>query len=118
MDASLDESVSTICVYVLCRSQVGILGADNDVRFCDSEGGIGKANGVPSETDNLCVLSSRDNAAAMQALLQEDSDLLDRIYMSDDMAGLLALVRPDVECYRCKGAHYKWQCTAIPSPQE
>jgi hypothetical protein len=70
------------------------------------------------EADNLCALSSRDNAAAMQALLQEDSDLLDRIYMSDGVAGLLALVRPDVECYRCKGTHYKWQCTATPSPQE
>jgi hypothetical protein len=68
--------------------------------------------------DNLGALSSRDNAAAMQALLQEDSDLLDRIYMSDDVTGLLALVRPDVECYRYKGAHYKWQCTATPSPQE
>ena len=45
MDASLDEGVPVICVCALCRSQVGILGAGNDVRFCDSEGGFGKANG-------------------------------------------------------------------------
>ena len=44
--------------------------------------------------------------------------MIDRIYMSDGVAGLLALVRPDVESYRCKGAHYKWQYTATPSPQE
>ncbi len=78
-----------------------------------------KSSEKPTGTvDNLCALSPRDNAAAMQALLQEDSDLVDRIYMSDVVSGLLALVRPDVECYRCKGAHYKWQCTGTPSPRE
>jgi hypothetical protein len=69
-------------------------------------------------TDSLCALSSRDHAAAMQALLQDDPALFDRVYLSDGVAGLLALVRAAVECYRCKGAHYKWQCTAAPSLEE
>ena len=69
-------------------------------------------------TDNLCALSSRDNAAAMQALLQEDPAVLDQVYQSDGVAGLLALVRTPIECYRCKGAHYKWQFTATPSMEE
>jgi hypothetical protein len=103
MDASLDEGVPAICVCALCRSQVGILGAGNDVCLIQREA-LEKPTGA---ADNLCTLSSRDNVAVMQALLQEDSDFLDRIYMSEGVAGLLALVRPDVECYRCKGAHYK-----------
>ena len=74
-----------------------------------------KSTGV---TDSLCALSSRDNAAAMQALLQDDPAVFDRVYLSDGVAGLLALVRAAVECYRCKGAHYKWQCTAAPSLEE
>lgn len=56
---------------------------------------------------NLCALSSRDNAAAMQGLLQDDPVMLDRVYLSDGMTGLLVLVRAPIECYRCKGAHYK-----------
>ena len=40
-------------------------------------------------------------------VLQDDPALFDRVYLSDGVAGLLALVRAVVECYRCKGAHYK-----------
>ena len=58
--------------------------------------------------DNLYDMSSRDKTATMQALLQEDPAILDQVYQSDGVAGLLSLVRVPIECYRFKGAHYKW----------
>ena len=45
----------------------------------------------------LCALSSRDNADALQVLLQEDPTVIDRVYLSDDVPGLLALVRVSIE---------------------
>jgi hypothetical protein len=68
--------------------------------------------------DNLCALPSCGNAVAMQGILQEDPAILDRVYLSDDMTDLLVLVRAPIECYRCKGAHHKWQCTTTPSMEE
>jgi len=69
-------------------------------------------------TRPLCALSSRDDADVMQALLQEDPDLHDRVYLSDGWPGLLVLARTPLECFRCKGTHYKWQCPAKPSLEE
>jgi hypothetical protein len=69
-------------------------------------------------SDNLYALSSRDHAVTMQALLQDDPAMLDRMYQQEGITGLLALVRASIECYRCKGAHYKWQCPAKPSVEE
>ncbi len=68
--------------------------------------------------DNLYDLSSRDKSVAMQALWQDDPTVLDQIYQQEGVAGLLALVRAPIECYRCKGAHCKWQCPDKPSVEE
>jgi hypothetical protein len=54
----------------------------------------------------------------MQVLLQDDPTMLDRMYQQEGIVGLLSLVRASIECYRCKGAHYKWQCPAKPSIEE
>jgi hypothetical protein len=44
--------------------------------------------------------------------------MLDRVYLSDGVPGVLALVRTPPEYFRCKGDHYKWQCPAKPSLEE
>lgn len=72
---------------------------------------------IPVICENFMLITSR-NAAVMQELLQEDPPVIDQVYQSDGVAGLLTLVRTPIECYRCKGAHYKWQCPATPSMEE
>ncbi len=103
---------------------VGALYVDHKSQFVDTDtmfDFVIKWESVEKPTggaDNLYALSSRDHSLAMQALLQDDSTMFDQIYQSEGVAGLLDLVRVPIECYRCKGAHYKWQCTAKPSVEE
>ncbi len=103
---------------------VGALYVDHKSKFVDPDTmfdfvikreSVEKPNGG---ADNLYALSSRDHSLAMQTQLQDDPNMLDQIYQSEGVAGLLALVRAPIECYRCKDAHYKWQCTAKPSLEE
>jgi hypothetical protein len=54
----------------------------------------------------------------MQEAMQEDPAVPDQVYQSDGVSGLLVLVRTSIECYRCKGPHYKWQYTVTPSMEE
>jgi hypothetical protein len=103
---------------------VGALYVDHKSQFVDADTMLAfviKRESVDKPTggaDNLYALSSRDHALAMQALLQDDPVMFDQIYQSEGVSGLLTLVRAPIECYRCKGAHYKWQCTAKPSLEE
>ena len=57
-------------------------------------------------THPLCALSSRNDADIMQALLQEDPGLLDRVYLSDGWPDLLTLTHTPLECFRFKGMSY------------
>jgi hypothetical protein len=103
---------------------VGALYVDHKSQFVDADTMLAfviKRESVDKPTggaDNLYALSSRDHALAMQALLQDDPVMFDQIYQSEGVSGLLTLVRAPIECYRCKGAHCKWQCPDKPSVEE